>query len=391
MSGLFLVLSGAATAGYIVGVGEEVEMNPWGTFHRTAPQGEDGWLYMVGSGGNWYVAETDAQHASTGQGETVVPEFELMIDRGLARCDDGGWLLAASGNVVQPNDSLWVWRFDEDWNVLGQSHLVDSEGGVATNDMGVVCSSFFSGVVITEGGDGGPQSARFYEVDERGREVGSATVSGLPEAGGCSLIADEDSQRILMLGVAGFQSDSLIWTWLDPDLKVLEQGEAALSGMGSGERAYWPQGLMKVGDLYLVAHMGRDEGQGWAADEGNVYLQVYDLEFNNLEGRQISQYEGPTGSMRPGFGRRGETLAMTWDAQNVPIVVDVELDLSGAHVPGDSADPVDVPDDSDGAGDSAGGGVPPDPACGCSAGRSAGGLVGLGLVGLAAFWRRRRR
>ena len=284
MSWMSMLLGlGSAQAGYVVEIGDEVEMNPWGTFHRTAPHGEDGWLYMVGTGGNWYVAESDADHVAT-QGEYVVPDFDQMIDRGLARCHDGGWLLAASGNVSSSNDSLWVWRFDEDWKVVGESHLVDSDNSVATNDIAVVCSSFFSGVVITEGGGGGPMKARFYEVDDEGKELGSKTISELPEPGGSSLIADEAGERILMVGAAGFQGDSLGWAWLDADLNVLEQGNAELAGMGSGERAYWPQGLMKVGDLYLVAHMGRNESQGWAADEGNVYLQVYDLEFNNLEG-----------------------------------------------------------------------------------------------------------
>ena len=389
---LLLALSQTALAGYVVSVGDEIEMEPWGTFHRTAPNGDDGWLYMIGTGGNWGVDETDNDHVrGAGEIETVVPDFDQMVDRAIARCPDKGWLLAASGSVDQANDTLWTWRFDEDWQLLTAETLVDAEKGVATNDMALVCSTFYTGVGVAEmGGQGGPVT-RMYELDGSGNFVGTKSIQNLPSVQGAAFIADEDSKRILMSGVDLFGGEGLRFVWLDENLDIDEEHEATVVGTPNNARVYWPQGLMAVGDLFLVVHMARDESAGWASDEGNVYLQIYDQDFNSLEGRQISQYEGPEGSMRPGVSRRGETLAISWDAQNKPIVVDVELDLSGAHVPGDSGDPVEMPDDtgpgSDGD-DTGDGEVPIDGPCGCAAG---GGLAGAWVLGLVALWSRRRR
>ena len=268
--------------------------------------------------------------------------------------------------------------------------IVDQEVGVATNDMSLVCSNFFSGVGVAEmggGGGGNGPVTRIYELDATGGLVDTHQVSGLPSVQGAAFIADEDQKRLLMVGVPLFDGNGLTFVWLDQDLEVLEMVESG-AHVPSNSRIYWPQGLMKVGDLYIVAHMARDESQNWAADEGNVFLQFYDQDLNHLESKQVSAYTGPEGYMRPGISRKGEILAVSWDAQNVPIVVDVELDLSGAHVPGDSGEPVDPNDTDPGADDTGDGEVPIDGPCGCAA---SGGLAGAWLFGMVALWSRRRR
>jgi hypothetical protein len=389
---LILALSLTAEAGYIVSVGDEHEMNPYGTFHRTAPFGEDGWLYMIGTGGNWLVSETDADHVASGQGQLVAPDFDQMVDRGIARCPDRGWLLAASGNVDDYNDTLWVWRFDEDWNLLGHSTPVDRGTGVATNDMALVCSTFFTGVGIIEfGGGGGGNASILIELDSEAQVIGTHTLSGLPGLSGGAIIADEDSETLMVVGAEGFQGGSeLAFAWMDKDLNITASKTVGVSGLPSNSRIYWPQGLMKVGDLYLVTHMARDESEGFQADEGQVWVQVFDADLNHLEGRQITQNSPPMGSMRPGFARRGETLSVSWDSTNVPIVVDVTLDLTGAHVPGDSGEPVDWPDDSSSGGDDSGPGGG-DGGGGCGGCSAAGGLGGVWLLGALGLWLRRRR
>mgnify|MGYP002629790957 CR=1 FL=1 len=383
---LFLALSPTVEAGYVVSVGDPIEMNPWGTFHRTAPNGEDGWLYMIGTGGNWYVVETDNQHQSTVQGDYVVPDFDLMVDRGLASCPNGDWLLAGSGNLEAHNDTLWVWRLDADWNVIGESTLLEAANGVATNDMAVICSSFFSGVGVVDMEGGGHGTVQVYEVDDQAQFVQTHDLGqGLPNVQGSGWAVNEADQQLIMVGADIFSGSGLTFTVFDGDMNVVASHAAEVATSPSNATVYWPQGLMRAGDLYVVAHLAYDPADLEGEPPGNVYLQFYDQDFQLLGGEQVSFYEPPEAASRPGFARRGEQMVVTWDAQNVPYLVDVELDLTGANLPGDSAEPNASDDPSDPADDSGEGG-----GGGCGGCSSAGGgLALLWWAGLLGVTRRR--
>jgi hypothetical protein len=100
----------------------------------------------------------------------------------------------------------------------------------------------------------------------------------------------------------------------------------------SDQDVYWPQALLRLGDYYVLAYMQRNsEDTTWSTETGNVWVAVFDLDFNFIEKEQITDYEagddGVTiGAMQPWLARSGDTLLVLYDRQVQPTVTRVEVD-----------------------------------------------------------------
>ena len=379
---MLFALSVAAQASYFVEVGPEIAMQNNGTFHRTAPRGEDGWWFFIGNASTLMAWPTDNDHSYVYNDGIDMAGRDDLIDRAITKCPDGTWLYAGSGNLDQPNDSAWVFKADEDLQRTNEDTVAERSNERPHNDMTVVCSTFFSAAGFQHNGGG----ADIFEVDGDGNIIEMHHLAEAPGIMGGALLALEESQELVVIG-RGFDlgSDIEIVTY-DKDLQFLHAKSVDLMP-DRDDRIWWPQSILKVGDIYLLAHMARDESGGdFVSDEGEVWVAVLDSEFEFVEHIQITELEGTgEGAMRPALSRRAETLVVSYDVQVNPRLKEVTLDLTGAHVPGDSADPKPYDDTGGASGPDGGNG----PCGGCAAGPAGGGAVAFGA--LLALWARRRR
>ena len=105
---------------------------------------------------------------------------------------------------------------------------------------------------------------------------------------GAGLMADEAAKTLTILRVEGPNDSSIEGTLYDADLSELES--FTLDVNIGDRRVYWPQAIMKVGDLHLVGSMAVKQGE-FNADEGDVWLHVYDQDWAHQESVQIAQHE----------------------------------------------------------------------------------------------------
>lgn len=384
---LFLQASNAFAeptgAPIVLSVGDEIPTGLGGGWARAWPA-DDGttWRFLWSAGGDYVLLPMTADLTVTDVGRTRLTGRDNLIDHAITRCpDDGSFLHAASANLDSFNDSAYAFRLSPDLVLTNDTTIEERVPTRMHNDLTVLCSGPVSGVGFAQG-----SGSVFFPV------APDATLGEpvpLPEAAplmGGAMYYEAETDTVLAINFR-FHGPLVVARYTT-DLTLVEAFEIA-DAVEAPLTGYWAQGLLRVGDVYVVAHMARDESLGWAADEGDVWLAFFDTAWNLLERRQVSHNTPPLGGMRPGLARRGDQLLVLYDKEVSPRLFDVRLDLAAMGVEGEEGDSgrSDAADDS---------GLPQAEdagACGCDAGTigstGAAPLTGLGLV--AAFVARRRR
>lgn len=370
----------------VVSVGDEVSMRVGGNWARAYPA-EEGWNFLWAAGGDYNLLPmTDALTVDDRDRKTLTGRTNL-IDHSIQRCADGSFLHVASANVDAFNDSAYADRLDANFELLGAGTIEEQNPDRQHNDLAAVCSPILTGVAFDN--HMGEKGSLIFTIDGSGQVSGTTDLTNSPKMMGGSLVWDPDNDNILAIG-ASFDNRLTVTTY-DQNLNLLD--DAQITVLPKGYMAYWPQAVMRVGDYWLVAHMGRNETEGWASDEGNVYLETFDLSWTLLDTQQLTKNTAPTGGMRPGLARKNGSLLMLYDKNVAPYVVPVALDEeffgigggdtgnfptdSGTHGGGDTDDSA-----AGGEADGAGGGD-----CGCATPTpSRLSLMGLLLI---PWWRRR--
>lgn len=388
---MLLLLSSLSHAAYVVDVGDAVNLGRNATWVRAFPKDDGNWWMFIGAGGG--------QIATFDDDLNLVTDFEPltgvqnMQDHGVVRCPDGGFLHVASYTTNNHNDSARTWRYDATWNVVSEGILEEGIQNQQHNDMGIVCADNWKGAAFRAEGQPG-SNGNWYAIDRDSTHGGPQFLSGTPNITGSAL--QEVDGDLAIWGVPGFQGQGVVRAVYDSSYNSAGTSNEARLGPDS---VWWTQGVLKAGDVTLIAFMGKDNGQNFNGDTGDVYLAVLDADMKVLETRQITDINDPSGAMRPGISRRGETLMITWDHNVESYASKITLDLSGAGSfdsgEFETGDPTgsdnggdNGTDDTGGSGDDGGGGGV---ACasGCASGGGAAGIW-LFALGLAALRRRRQ-
>lgn len=379
-----LLFASLALAGpFVLSVSEEKPMGVGGGWARVFLNDDDAtaWRFLWSAGGDYAMLPMGADLTVTDMGRTNLTGRTNLVDHGIARCPDGSFLHAASANLDTWNDSAYAFRLDADLVLTAESTIAERDGSTPHNDLAVVCTGVVDGVAFSGIGT----DPLFYPVAEDGTVGGVRYLEEGPQMMGGVMAWDDERDVLLAIN---FDRGQLRIARYDADLALVEVRDVpdATEGM---LRGYWAQGLMRIGDTWMLAHMARDEADGWAADEGDLWLTFFDADWNVLDRAQITENTPPTGGMRPGIARRGDQLLVTYDKLVQPHLYDVRLDLAALGVVG-AEDSGFVPDDGDDTGDSGGPvGTDPTPACGCVSGDAPAAAGLLGVLALLGVRRRR--
>ncbi|MEC7984754.1 MAG: hypothetical protein VX278_06300 [Myxococcota bacterium] len=303
---------------WLLSVSEPYEIRSGGTFARpfATPQG---WKIFLGAG-NMRVA--DLQPGPEGWlAENIRPIVSMpeihFNDHGVQRCPDGTYLHIASTDTNQPNDTAYIWRYNEDMSVLSSSILVKGSSDYQYNDPSIICSSFAEGVAGSNRGQ--PPENQFYFINNLSERSETVALASYPRVNGGGIFVDEQEEKIFVMGMA--HGNPFHVNVYDTDWVFQEEHEIDL--LDAPMRAYWPQNGLRIGDYYTVVFMGRDDT--WPGDDqGDVFLGIFDLNWSLQDVYPMTTYEA-SAAMRPWIACDRNTLLVAYDSFLEHMVVEVKL------------------------------------------------------------------
>ncbi len=350
-----LLVPGALAGSLVLEVGPEthIDVGRAGNWGRVFPA-EDGWHFFFAAGGDYHHVPLDAElrpdlsalRSLTGRGD--------LVDHAIAACPDGTWLHVASRSVNRLDDSATTFRYGADLSLLATRDLYEAEPLQEHRDMPALCTDGFVATAFFE-----PDSFVGYRLVELGEDLAPVRVvepEGLTIVTGSSLYRDGDT-----VGIVGFRgADTDFLRAREYDLETLALVDPHLQDVSPpGLRAYWSQGLARVGNRWVVAHMARDDAEGWTAQDGDVFLSVFNADWRFLEQVQVSANTPPNGGMQPWLAFSDDTLVVSYtrELENYAFVVRIDRVEAGLDPgPEDTADTApadtdtsDTPNDTSGA------------------------------------------
>lgn len=379
-----LLLSLALAQDYVVEIGAEVGLGQNGTFSR-ALWTNTGWMLAYGAGQDFHVAPLKRTGTSLEAWALDDPNSVRLTDHGalrdhsIAQCPDGTWLHLGSSSLTTHDDSAYAFHYSADWQRLGQGVVAENVDYRSHNDMVAFCVDEFWGSTFPHDGE---VRNYFVTLDATLQPMDEWEIAGWPRMTGGAMLEDGEH-----LWAVGFDHRPEMWVvQYDRDLNQLDR--FGVEVQTDGLRSYWSQGFIKIGEVFLVAHMMRDE-EGWGSndDVGNVQLVLFDEDWQLLEKHTLTFNDHDDAGQRPHLvWDGGDTLLMSYDRALELSVLHMRIDPTKFFTePADTNPPEDTGPSDDSASDT---GTPEPPEdCGCG---GAGG-VGLLLPHLLIWVGRRRR
>ena len=307
---------------FILEIGEPVEVRSAGAWIRTFPT-KEGWIAVLGSNQSFYVGDLEKTGESLDAWEMknkrqIVTQSGL-VDHGIRKCPDGTFLHAASARTSGDNEMYYLWHYDENLQEIASSSTTEATGTHAHNDPNVLCSQKWKGVAQSILGFDF-QTDFFSLNDDLSFDV-VVSLEDYPRGNGGGSLATSEGE-ILYFGMS--HGNPLQINRYDLDWNFQENVEVQL--VDPPLRAYWPQGIIEVGDYYLLTHMAKDDAwQG--SDKGDVFLAILDKELNLVQSHRITTYEDGEAAMRPWISQKADLALISFDAFNEQTIVEVKLNL----------------------------------------------------------------
>ncbi len=371
---------------FVTEVGDELMIELSGGWSRFFPnRASDDWHLLFAAGGNFNLLPMTADYEVVDQDRLPLTPSTELKDHAIVHCANGGYLHTASANISSPNDSAYAYRYDEEFNLTGWTVLEEEITERSHNDMPLSCSPGL-GVTVFGGMEADAMiHSRFFQVDDTAQVIGTHDNRGVPFTAGCTFRHIPENRHMWILQMSALPLDNpgeLIIHRMDQNLQQVESLTAQLTP--EGITGHWPQGLLRIGDYWMVAFIGWPDDGMWDGHNGDLWVSILDRNWDVLESIQISDNEPSNPGMRPGLVRRGNTVLASYDKQVQPHVIPLTLDLDEFGVEeGETGGYWDTGGGND-TGDAGG----KDRTCGCT---SRSGAAGAGAWWLLAAALRRRR
>ena len=401
-----LPLVAAALAGPIfLSMSDPVELPVSGSWVRVFAA-EGGWHVTHGVDGNFYYAWlADTLTLDIGTARALTTRTNLL-DHAITLCPDGTYLHIASATVAQADDTIYSFRYNDDFLPMVEGIVEEANPNGVDMDPAVVCGSW---VHAAGTGERTPIVAmKLTFLDDTLAVTGSSALEGAPEAAGGSMDADEN--YLWAVGSADVRQEVMHVAQYAPDLSLVQQWDVDVATEGS--HAYWFQRMEKVRDTFIVAHMMRTDDEPWSTQNGNIYLSAFDANWTLIDQLQVTDIEPPAGGFYAWFDRKDDSLLVSYHslspyAHNEVRTVMIDLEACEAQATtcekepeesaetheaaetGDATVPGDEVSVDSGAPGATGGAGTRSDADGCG-GESGGATAGALVVAVGVGGRRRR-
>lgn len=320
---------------WVTNISDPYELPSGGTWNRPFST-PDGWKIFLG-GSAMRVADLKKEDNTwTATNIRVISDQDGVHfnDHAVKKCPDGTFLHVASRDVSVFNDSAHVWRYDTDFSILSSEVWEEESPERQYNDPSILCSRITQGVASSTRGGPMDFGNHYFSVDETGQRGELVVLADYPRMNGGALFADDLEERIYGLGMSHGQPLQI--NTYDAQWNVLSEKTLSLLEEYPDRRAYWPQAVIQVGDYFVVGFMGRDDSWG-NGDLGDVFLAIFDLDWNLLKEYPITNYGAPE-AMRPWLSRQGDQVLVGYDADLKFFIVELTLDLEAFGLTGNEPD-----------------------------------------------------
>lgn len=292
-------------------VGPGVDINLDGQWARFFPARDGGWHAFWTTQGE-YVHTTLRPDFSQKPGvdPIALTGRNDLRDHAIAPCPDGTWLHIASG-FSPKGEAAYAFRYSKDFTLM-TSQMISGGSSYSYNDMTVICSPglWAAGFQPMDQWDHLPVPGQVLFVLNQALDVVDVVeLENAPDAGGGALLRETSPDRLVAVGFEGSGGPFKVAEY-DLELKLLRKFSPEL--MAGGGNSRWSQGLVRVGDVYFVAHIAQDNDEQRMQGQGNLWVQAYDLNWRHLDGVQLSNTGGAWG-MRPFLAVREEEIIASYD------------------------------------------------------------------------------
>ena len=397
---LLFVVASPALAGSVFGdASDEMELDLDGNWPRAfLDHQRNGFFLFSAGGGDFKLTHATSELRVDHFDDRLLTGRKDLKDHDIRPCPDGTWLHVSTGDTKSDHDSAWSWRYDADFAIAGHATIAEaSTDGSNFVDVPVVCGPEFQGFAYPFPPATVP--ARFASLGDDASLVESVDLMYGPFATGASLVNDSDGTLWILGGYTdeGLPATRFIAAQYSTDWEVGIR--RVLSVAPDGYEAYWAQTTIRVGGVFIVAHMMRDLAGNWTQQDGNLTLSAFDATTWELVDQvQLSQNVAPNGGMQPFvmFDEEDRLVALySKQLHNYAFIVELQPevlasleDTGSTDTGGDSGTPDTAADTGTGDTDGTGGnpddtgGKPDDCACGGGSGAAAPALVGVALLAL---------
>lgn len=310
-----LLVSFVFAADLIAEVGDPVPLGVGGNWARVLPAAS-GWSFFWAAGGDYNYLPMSDDLEVVDRDRVLLTGRTNLVDHAITPCPDGTLLHAASGNLDQPNDSAWAFRYTSDLDRVDEGTIEERRTDVAHNDPPIVC-----------GGEGRDLVGFDYgEIRWLAGDLGvtEAALSDAPQLQGASFRWEDDT---LVVYSINYQGPLSVRRYAE-DLTPLDHVDIELAE--PGDYVWWPQANLKIGQYELVAYMTRGLDESWSADTGNVWVVVLE-DGAIVQKLPVTSLSPGDGAMRPGLARKDDRVLVSYDVNLVPTISPLTLDLGGVE------------------------------------------------------------
>lgn len=319
----------ASHAAYVTAVSDEVTIGLSGNFARMAVADDGSYSLFWGAGGDYNRIPLEPDFSYDDQERMLLTGHTDLVDHAIRPCPDGTWLEAASANVVDANDTAYIFTLDANFNKTNEVTLDYQNPDLAHNDMPLWC-----GDKRMTGFSGHDGLQYIFELNVDGTEAGQHFNSNVAQLqGGQFYRAEAEDSTLYTVGAT--YTNGVELSIYDAAFNLLEMHQPAISP--PGQYSYWPQGFLRVGDHFVVVHMARSEADTWDQDTGNVYITIVSMaDWSVVEQVNLTNYAPGKGAMRPWAVRDGNDLLVSYDVDLHPHILRVTLDTGALGETADS-------------------------------------------------------
>jgi len=340
---LALAIASGTTAtaeDYVLDVGSQVKLDGvGGGWGRAFAAGDGDWYYLFGGAGDYRLMDLSSDFQYDFSSAVTLTGRTNLIDHAITRCPDGTYLHLASGATSTSDDSAWGFRYDENWSLIAEADVDVNNPDYQHNDLPILCSDALDMAVFQPRIDA--EAPVFLFDSDLNQLEHNLTMSPVPPIPGSSLHYDLDTDTVLRFTAPEIETEDptprnklivfrFYWDQEEP-YEVKTEIDMTAAGIPDNWQAYWPQGLLRIGDFYFLAHMARPTDEGYNQDDGNVFLEVFDLNFNRLETHQLTDDPGPEANQRPSLALQDDILLVTYDKrinnQLINYVLPIQINL----------------------------------------------------------------
>ena len=354
-----------------------------GTWPRVVPHG-DSWRLLMANGGDLYWRDLNKDLTADNSDRHNMTNHGSLTDHAIAQCDDGGFIDATSSYTSDWDDTLTIFRWDADFNLINQYIIDENSTTHSYADAAIICKDEFTAVGGFMERSIDVATAPLHRLDPNTAEqIGTETLYISVTWFGAAWAWEGDYATSIRASTNG---NTMIIDRLDP---TTWRGHGAIIvPLDKTDDVHWFVRTLQWGEYWFVPYIQLDTEVDWHQGSGDLYLAMFDADWSLLSSTRITDYGGGTGATQPWISTDGEQLVLSWN-HNVapygvlsPLTAPEEPEDTGKDTapPGDTSEPEDT-----------GVTIAPleetEPTCGCGAG-SIGGLW-ASLLALGALTRRR--